>query len=508
MEEEILDELLVGEGYLVRPETENVFIADSSSDCQQFVEEASLGLLALGEEKIVLEDSGLTLLNEENLQPLGIQGEAAVIANDDPVGDELSVGKAPIIINEAEVHSLTIVEPKTVGPHVVETVESLMSKKPIRVLDVDVTSEEYRRYFWRSYLFNSFSYVTDKRQHAFVYLRWYHMVMLMIRELIDVHKVEPEDIPKKTLYFYKAIPVNPGAKKIIHDRIASDINHMKPMELKHKYVFNAESVRDIVIEKCIRIKDQSLPHFIELCSSSYIEDSISRVQHDNPVFEMALSIQNNYDPFDPLFLEKAALFLRTSRFECFLIEECRLIVQDYVDIVSSRVEAGVSLFYAKKFPVRLWQKRLLSDKSEPSLNYYECLHFCKNKLKRRYGTIKWPNPLSEVLDWGWYECTSLASHSVRSDSLDSPHPDIEFRPVTVGSLRGPPQPVVIAPMSENASGGSPIGAYTPSERKLKIARWREKRARRNFNTRTVTYQVRADLANIRPRENGRFLPKV
>jgi len=58
--------------------------------------------------------------------------------------------------------------------------------------------------------------------------------------------------------------------------------------------------------------------------------------------------------------------------------------------------------------------------------------------------------------------------------------------------------------SGQAMAHTQIGAYTHSQRAVKLLRYREKRARRNFNKRVI-YSCRKQFADSRPREGGRFV---
>ena len=59
---------------------------------------------------------------------------------------------------------------------------------------------------------------------------------------------------------------------------------------------------------------------------------------------------------------------------------------------------------------------------------------------------------------------------------------------------------------ELVNKGGRIGIYQPDERKARIARFHAKRSSRVFNRR-VTYGVRKNFADSRPRHKGRFVPK-
>lgn len=49
-----------------------------------------------------------------------------------------------------------------------------------------------------------------------------------------------------------------------------------------------------------------------------------------------------------------------------------------------------------------------------------------------------------------------------------------------------------------------VTKYTPEERRAAVERYREKRRKRNSNTKTIRYQIRKKLADTRPRFRGRF----
>lgn len=51
-----------------------------------------------------------------------------------------------------------------------------------------------------------------------------------------------------------------------------------------------------------------------------------------------------------------------------------------------------------------------------------------------------------------------------------------------------------------------IGRYTPAERRIRLERYREKRAQRNYNRR-VKYDCRKTIADKRRRVQGRFVKR-
>lgn len=73
------------------------------------------------------------------------------------------------------------------------------------------------------------------------------------------------------------------------------------------------------------------------------------------------------------------------------------------------------------------------------------------------------------------------------------------------SARSAP-PGAILPEVELASSFR-IGRYTPAERRLRVERYRQKRARRDFSAR-VKYDCRKRIADRRARVRGRFVTRA
>lgn len=74
-------------------------------------------------------------------------------------------------------------------------------------------------------------------------------------------------------------------------------------------------------------------------------------------------------------------------------------------------------------------------------------------------------------------------------------------------------PIVVAPPIQihvpelQMASAYRIGRYTPAERRIRIARYREKRAQRNYNRR-VKYDCRKTIADKRVRVQGRFVKRA
>jgi len=92
--------------------------------------------------------------------------------------------------------------------------------------------------------------------------------------------------------------------------------------------------------------------------------------------------------------------------------------------------------------------------------------------------------------------SSLSSHSHDCPIVSlNPQIKVECSPLSVDRTQG----------SALSSSSTPtVGVYSKAERQRKIARYRAKRARRNYDKR-ILYECRKNFADRRPRVGGRFV---
>lgn len=119
-----------------------------------------------------------------------------------------------------------------------------------------------------------------------------------------------------------------------------------------------------------------------------------------------------------------------------------------------------------------------------------------------------PSATSEVPDsfYPALECTYKEEElDCYYEDLASAHPPIFL--VTLAEDTQAPGDSQSEPRPEEGADKPAVGPLSPEARRLKIQRYREKKARRNF-AKKIAYQCRKTVADNRVRVKGRFITKV